>query len=92
MKSIPGCWNERPSSRSARLVTRWRLCRFSPETAEYKTAMSAIFREMEEHHKHMVPAKPEFNTCDLAVQVSVRACMGACVRVVGAGRMGWGRG
>ena len=33
--------------------------------------MVEINREIAEHHKHLVLAKPEFNTCDLAVQVRV---------------------
>ena len=31
--------------------------------------MAEINREMATHNKHMVRAKPEFNMCDLAVQV-----------------------
>ena len=42
---------------------------FSPSTAEYRAAMAEINREMATHNKHMVRAKPEFNMCDLAVQV-----------------------
>ena len=40
-----------------------------PSTAEYRAAMAEINREMATHNKHMVRAKPEFNMCDLAVQV-----------------------
>ena len=42
---------------------------FSPSTAEYRAAMAEINREMATHNKHMVRARPEFNMCDLAVQV-----------------------
>ena len=44
---------------------------FSPDTDEYREAMKKIYEVVKEHEKNMVRAEPEFNKCDLAVQVSV---------------------
>jgi len=38
-------------------------------TAEYQTVMPRLLKTVHEHRRDLRPAKPQFNLCDLAVQV-----------------------